>query len=149
MLRHAQGVRLVHDDAVGITAVGHAAGNLVRRVVGEGRALLAELFEAVLAILAGAAGIHHAADGGDVAFLEFFDVCADFHHAPDDFMAGHAGIGCAVPFIADDVDIRMADAAEKNLYLHIMRAGFAALQGKRRQWRGCGCGGISFCCLHV
>jgi hypothetical protein len=40
ILRHAQHERFVHDDAVGITAVSHAAGNLVRRVVGERRAAL-------------------------------------------------------------------------------------------------------------
>ena len=55
---------------------------------------------------------------------------ADFHHAADDFMAGHARVGCASPFIASNVDVGMADAAVKNLNLHIVRAGIAALKGE-------------------
>ena len=85
------------------------------------------MFEPVLAVFTGAAGIHHAADGGDVAFLEFFDLHASFGYASDDFMAGHARIGGALPFVADDVQVRVADAAEKNLDLHVVRAGIAAL----------------------
>ena len=58
---------------------------------------------------------------------------ADFHHAADDFVAGHARIGRAVPFIAGDVDIRVADAAEKDFDLHVVRTGVAALEVERRE----------------
>ena len=117
MFRHAQREGFIHDHAVGITAVGHAAGNFVRGVVGERGAGQAKLLQVFLAVFAGAAGIHHAADGGDVAFLEFFDVRAGLDDAADDFVAGHAGISrrVPVPFIARDVDVGVADAAEKNL----------------------------------
>jgi len=54
----------------------------------------------------------------------------DFGHAADDFMAGHAGIGGAVPFVAGDMQVRVADSAEKDLNLDVMRRGFPALEGK-------------------
>ena len=126
---HAQHKGFIHDDALGITAIGHAAGVFVRAVVGEGRAVLAELFEVVLAAFTGAAGIHQATHAGDVAFLELFNVRASFHDAPDDFMAGHARVGGAVPFVADGMQVRVANATIKNLDLHVMRAGIAALNG--------------------
>src|SRR5450756_2342557 len=83
----------------------------VRGVVGKGRAFFAELFEVVLAVFTSAAGIHHATDAGDVAFLEFLDVRADFHDASDDFVTGHARVGGALPFIAGDMHVRVTDAA--------------------------------------
>ena len=111
ILRDVQHKGFIHDDAVGVAAVGHAAAVFVRGIVGEGRAVLAELFEVVLAVFAGAAGIHQATDGGDVAFLEFLDVRANFHDASDDFVAGHARVGGAMPFVAGDMHVRVADAA--------------------------------------
>ena len=129
MLWHAQREAFVHDDAFGITTVGHGAGVFIGAVTGKGRAFFGKLFEAVLAAFAFAARIHHATDAGNVAFLELFDVRTHFGYASDDFMAGHARIRGAMPLVADDVQIRMADAAKKNLDLHVVRAGIAALNG--------------------
>ena len=120
IFRDVQRIGFIHDDAVGITAVGQAAGNFVRGVVGESRAGRAKLLQIFLAVFASAAGIHHAADGGKIAFLEFFHVRAGLDDAADDFMSGHAGISRAFPFIAGDVNVRVADAAVKDLDLNVV-----------------------------
>jgi hypothetical protein len=82
--------RSVDDDAVGVAAVGDAAGVLVGEVVGEGE-VGAELLEAGLALGAGAVGVDQAADGGEVAGLEFGDGGADLGDAADDLVAGTQG----------------------------------------------------------
>jgi hypothetical protein len=147
--RNAQHKCFIHYDAVGVSTVSHAAALFVRGVVGEGGAVQAVLFEVVLAIFTGAARVHHATDGGNVAFLEFFDLRAGFHDASEDFVAGDARISGALPFVAGDVEVRMADAAEKNLDLDIVRVGIAALEGERSERRSLGEGGKSFGVIHI
>ncbi len=146
---HAQHKGFIHDDAFGITAIGRAPGVFIRAVVGEGHAVLAKLFEAVLAAFASAARIYQATNGGDVAFLELFNLCTGFHDAADDFMAGHAWVGRAVPFVADGVQIRVANATIKDLDLHVVRTGIAALNGSRCERRGLSLRGISFGLEHA
>jgi hypothetical protein len=87
------------------------------------------------AAFAFAAGIHHATDGREIATLEFFHGRAGLGNAPDNFVAGHAGIGCFPPFIARDMNVCMADAAEKNLDLNVVPAGPATLDGKGHKFR--------------
>jgi hypothetical protein len=56
-----------------------------------------------------------------VSNLNFFYRAADSGHAAGDFVAGHAGIRrrmLALPFIANGVQVRMADAAEEDFDLH-------------------------------
>ena len=99
----AQDEPLVDDDAVGVAAVGDASEMLVRRVVGEGQ-VRAELLEAGLALGAGAVGVDHAADRGEVAGLELGDGGADLGDAADDLVAGDAGVDGghdAAPLVAD------------------------------------------------
>ncbi len=67
---------LIDDDAVGVAAIGDASQVLIGEVVGE-RHVGAELLEAGLALGAGAVGIDHAADRGQVAGLEPGDRRAD------------------------------------------------------------------------
>ena len=141
---------LVDDDAVGVAAVGHAAGVLVGEVVGEGK-VVAELLEAGLALGTGAVGVDHAADGGEIAGLELGDGGADLGDAADDFMAGHARIDGghhAAPLVAGLVEVGVADAAEEDFDLHVVFGGIAARDGgggKRRSRTG---NGISFGFVH-
>ena len=133
----------VDNDAVRIAAVGDAAGVFIGEVVGEGE-VRTELFEAFLAVGAGAVGVDHAADGGEVADLEFGDGGADFGDAPDDFMARDAGIDGghnAAPLIAGLVEIGVADAAEEDFDLNVGRGWIAPHdrgRGKRRSRTGSG-----------
>ena len=129
--RHPQHEGFVHDHMIGIAAVGHATEVFVRGVVGEDGATLAELFKSVAAVFATAAGIHHAADCGEITFLKMFDLGTGFDDAPDNLVAEHAGIGRATPLIAADVQIRVANTAKKNLDMYIFRAGLAARDAGR------------------
>ena len=97
-------------------------------VVSEDWAVVAKLLEMIAAILAGPAGINHATDRGEFAFAEFFNFATDFHDPADDFVTGHAGIFRAAPFAARRVDVRMANAAEKDVDLDVGRSGIAAVE---------------------
>ena len=61
------------------------------------------------------AGIYHAADGGEVAFLEFRDFAACLYYAADDFVAGYHGVDGVVPFVAGLMQIGVADTAIENV----------------------------------
>ena len=135
VLRDVQHKSFIRDDAFRVSAVSQSTAVFIRGIVSKNRALLTELFEIVLAIFTRAAGIHYAADTGDVAFLETPDLRADFRHAADNFVTGHARIGGAVPFVSDGMHVRMTDSAIKNLYLYVVRAGITALNFEGRQRR--------------
>jgi hypothetical protein len=134
-IRDTQDVRFVHHDAVGITAVGDSAENLVLAVVGQGQADFAILLFAGAATGARSARIDHAADGGDVAFLEFLHRAAHLNDPADDFVPRHAGVDGRhdhLPFVAHLVQVGMANAAVQNFDLNVLRTRGAALQSERR-----------------
>ncbi len=145
---HAQRKRFIHDDGLGIAAIGGAAVLGVRAVVGEGGAAFAQLLQTGPAGFALATRIHQAADGGQVAFPEFFDAGAGAHDASDNFVTGHAGIGGAIPFIARLMHVGVANAAVENLEFNLLRPRVAAGEGKRHQRRGGAQRGVSFGRLH-
>ena len=60
----------IHDNRLRVTAVSDPAGMLVRAIVSESGKLLAILLQAGGATGTLAAGIDHAADGGEIADLE-------------------------------------------------------------------------------
>ncbi len=88
-----------------------AAQMLVRAVVSFGIAFIAILLKAITAISAFAAGIHHHPYTGDVACPKLGDCVANGADPADHLMAWHARIERAAPFIANPVQVRMADAA--------------------------------------
>ena len=50
-------------------------------------------------------------------------------------------VGGAMPFVADGMHVRVANAAVKNLDLNVVRAGITALKAEGREWRrGALCG---------
>ena len=123
---------------------------LVGEVVGEGE-VRAELLESGLALGAGAVGVDHAADRGEVAGLEFGHGGADLGDAADDLMAGNAGVDGghhAAPLVAGLVEIGVADAAEENFDLHVV-FGWIAPRDRSGSKRRCRTGsGVSFCVVH-
>src|SRR5713101_1745054 len=62
---NAEDKPLVHDDTIGVAAVGDTSQMLIGKVVGKSR-IRTELLEARLALGAGAVQVHHAADCGEV-----------------------------------------------------------------------------------
>ena len=148
---NAQDEVLVDDDAVGVAAVGDAAEVLVGEVVGEGH-VGAELLEAGLALGAGAVGVDHAADGGEVAGLELGDGGADLGDAADDLVAGHAGVDGGhhvAPLVAGLVQVGVADAAEEDFDLHVVLGGIAARDRGGGKRRCCAGSGIGFGVVHI
>src|SRR5580658_3448535 len=136
-----------HHDAVGVPSVRHASALLIRKIVSEGE-VRAELLEARLALGACAVGVHQAANRGQVARLELCNSGTDLGDAAHDLMTWHAWIDSrhqTAPLIAGLVEIRVADAAEEYLDLHVMLGGIAPCDrggSKRRSRAG---NGISFC----
>src|SRR5690606_36142062 len=80
-------------------------------------------FVAGRAVLAAA---DHAADADHIAGLEAGHLAADGADAADDLVPRHAAIQRAAPLRARGVQVGMADAAIRDLDLHVLRAGRAA-----------------------
>src|SRR5579872_7062674 len=121
---------LIDDDEVGVAAKGGAAGNLIFAIVGscESGGPIAKLLEAFFAVGALAAGIYNASHSGKIANLEAPHLAANFRHAPHNFVARYYRINGILPFIADGMQIGVADSAKKNFDLNIARPNFAALK---------------------
>ena len=85
----------------------------------------AELLLAVAAGRAGAAGVDQAAHRREVALLEPAHVATHRDDAADDLVTRDARVDRrhgAVPLVADLVQVRVADAAEEDLELHVVSA---------------------------
>ncbi len=126
----------VDDDAVGVAAISDSAEHLVFAVVGEGGNPLAVLFEAGAAVFAYAVRIHQAADGGEIAFLEFLHRLAGANHSANNFVARDARINRRqrlMPLIADLVKIGVANSTVENFDLHVLRTRLATFDGVRRE----------------
>ena len=83
---------------------------------------MAELFEVTFAIWTGAVGVHHATNRGEIAWLVLGNGGTDFCYTADDFMAGNYWIVRRhefAPFVADKMEVGVADATEKNFDLHV------------------------------
>src|SRR5207237_10610086 len=104
---------LGHDQLIGVAAEG-VATRLIGRVVGKGGPLDAVLFAISQTVLAGPAGVDHAAHAADVTDPELGHRASHGLHATDDLVARDARISSPVPrrpFIARLMDVGMADAA--------------------------------------
>jgi hypothetical protein len=88
------------------------------------------------------------ADRDPIPFFEFLDVATRFHHATDDLVSGHAWISGKTPLISRDMQVRVADSAEKNFNLHISRRRLAPFERERLQRLVRRVGGITFRCKH-
>ena len=134
----------------GIAAEGVAAGLLVLAVVGAGEPVQAVLLQPGLAVRAGAAGIHHAADGGQIADLEFADFVAHRVTRPTISWPGTQG------YIVPGHSLRAVWMSEwqtpqkEDFDGHIGRAGRAPGDGEGRQSGSRVLGRVSFdlCRVH-
>src|SRR3954464_4081739 len=148
---NAQHESLVHDDAVGVAAIGHTSEVLVGGIKSQ-RQVRAELLEASPALGTRTVRVDHAPDRRDVTFLEFSNRTADVCDTAYDFMSRnnrvHRGIEFA-PLISYRVKIRVADPAIQDFNLHVVFSCVTSLDRGRRQ-RGSRAGRrISFCLVHA
>ncbi len=147
VFRHAQHEVLIYHQIGGVAAVGYGAGLTILAVIGAGKAVLAILFQPLIAARTAAAGIHHATDADQIADPVTRDMAADGADAPDDFMAWYHRVNRIAPFVASLMQVRMADTAEQHLNLHIVVAQGARWVIERHQrrlriMRGIGMGNV-------
>jgi hypothetical protein len=69
---------------------------------------------------AGAARVHQTTYAGKVAYFKLGNFIAHLSDATNNFVTGHHRVFCSTPFIANLVDVRMANATIKYIYQHIM-----------------------------
>src|SRR6185369_17886418 len=105
------------------------AGLLLDAAIGAGHAVLAILLQPLGTTRAVAARVHDAPDGGEVPRLELRDLRADPGHPAHNLVSRHHRIDGPLPLAAHGVEVRMADAAEEDLDLHVVRPGGAAVEG--------------------
>src|SRR5579884_2629424 len=150
VLGHVQNKVLIYDHALRIAAVSHASEVLVRRIVRKRWLAGTELFLARGTKRACSVGIHYTADSRKIAFLEFRDCIARLHHAPNDLMPGNAGITRRQnrsKIVMHEMQVGVADAAEKNFDLHIFRLRLASRNRDTRHARGWTFRGNRFGCV--
>jgi len=141
-LGDAQDVILIDHDPLGIATARGLAGLLLDAAIGAGHAVLAILLQPLVTARAMAARVHDASHGGEVPHLEFRDLRADPGHPAHDLVPRHHRIDGPFPLAAHGVEVRMADAAEEDLDLHVVRAGIAAVEAIGGEGGGGGVGGV-------
>jgi hypothetical protein len=131
-MRNLEHEALVDDDMVRIAAEGvtaeHGIGAVIRA---DEPGRLAILLLAIGAGRALAAAVDHAADAGDVADLELGDVVTDRGDSAHDLMARDARIQGAFPLALGGMEVRMADAAERDVDRDVGLARRAAFEAER------------------
>jgi hypothetical protein len=102
----------------------------------------------VVAGVALAAGVDHAADTGEVAHLEARHLRADLLDAADDLVARDHREARVAPLVAGLVNVGVADATEQDVDEDVGRAGIPAIDRERRQGRLDGRSGVGGCLQH-
>src|SRR4029453_11627986 len=123
----------IDDDAIGIAAVGHTTDAFVRRIESE-RHVWAELLEVTFAIWAGPVGIDPATNRDEISCLELGNGRTNLGYTADDLMAGDDWIVRGhelAPFVADGMQVGMANATKKDFDLHIALGRIAARDCRR------------------
>ena len=120
--RNAQREIFLHDDLLGIAAIGHPARDLVLGIIGKGRAVETVLLAVGQAIGAGAAAVDHRADPGDIALAELGDLSADADDPADHLVTGNERELRHPPVGLVGVNVRVADRAIHDLDHDILRA---------------------------
>ena len=122
--RRDRNIVAVFAEREGIARVGNGVGGeaAVPRVSGEERTV-AEIFHALPAEAADAAGVAEPGDSDPLADPVGGDVAADEVDAADDFMAGNDGIFDAGKLGIDDMKVGPADAAGAHLDANFSVAG--------------------------
>src|SRR5919112_1367596 len=111
----------IDDDAIRIPTIRDAAEVFIRRVESECH-VWAELLEITFAIWAGPVGIDHTTNRDEIAFLVLGNGRTDPSYTADDLMARDdwiVGRHELAPLVTHRMEIRVADAAEKDFDLHV------------------------------
>ena len=125
---HVHRVGLVHDELLGVAAVGDGLAVALERVVGTGRIGRAVLLVADDAVVAGPARVDEGAHPDSLADAELLRRGTSCRHHPDDLVARHHREDRRAPVLVDLVDVRVAHPAEAHVEGDVVRAEFAALE---------------------
>ena len=149
--RDTQDEPLVHDNAVGVAAIGDTSEVLVRHIKGECE-VRAALLKASPALGARAVGVNQTAHCGKVAGLKSGDGGANLGHAADNLMARNDGVNSGhefAPLITHRMKIGVANAAEQDFDLHVVFGWIAPRDSSGGQQRCRTGSGISFRVVHT
>ncbi len=136
----AEGEALADHDLLAV-ATHRLLAVVALTVVRHHRALDAELLLAVLAVLALAAGVDHAADADPVTDLVARHTIADLGHDAGDLVTGHHREDGAAPLLADLVDVAVADPGEGDVDDDVVIAQLAPFDRGRLEGGSSGRGG--------
>src|SRR5690606_1506253 len=119
---------LAHYQVLGVAALGRFAGESIAPGVGAGIALPTELLFALVALVALLATVDHTAHGDVITDFVVGDPGADVGDSADNLVAGSDRVVASAPIITRGVQIRMANAAVKNLHSDIVGPQGASLE---------------------
>src|SRR5262249_53655493 len=148
--RNVQDESLVDNDTVRISPVSDTAEMFVGKIVSECE-IWTELLETCLALRACAVRIDYATNRTQIADLKLRNARPNFRNASHGFGAGNTGIHGRhrfAPLVAGRMQIGVANAAEKNLELHVLLGRITTVDRARCEWRSCACGSVGFCFEH-
>jgi hypothetical protein len=136
-MAHVKHELLAHHDRVRIAAVGIFIGSAVRAIVGPGGKVFAMLFESFPAGFTVQAPLDHAAEAGQITFLELSDRVTYRGYATEDFVSWNTRIDCSIrvdqtiPTPASRVQIRMTNSAIKDVDANVIGAKVTPLERER------------------
>src|SRR5690606_9712447 len=103
---------LVDHNTFGVTAEGLHPQVFVRPIVGLDVAFFTILLQALQAALTHPAGVDHATDPREVAYMKLSNGIAHTGYFSHNFMTQHCWINRAVPFVPGGMKVGVTDAAE-------------------------------------
>src|SRR5690242_12239222 len=104
-----------------------AAGKFILTVIGACKSVLAILLKILLAAIAGAATIHHATYGGQVAGFKFTNVTAYPGYTANNLVARNGRIYRAAPIVAGCMQIGVANTTIQNFNFYVLSGQLPAL----------------------
>jgi len=151
VLRHAQHVILIHDNSLGIAAVGRVSF-LVACVVSPDGTYRAVLFQSLAALCASSAGVHETANSNLVAYFVTADLIADSRHDAGDLVPRNHGeyrfLLILAPFVASLMNVGMADPAIFDVDNDVVLSRFSALELPRSERSFGLCRSVSLALAH-
>ena len=143
VFRDPQGELFVDDDVLGIAGEGGSPG------IGLGRAVSLDLSRGKLLVARAAVRtaqirIDHAAHAREIAGFEFGNLRPGRRDPANDLMTQHGQILAEAPFVACEVDVRVANATVENLDFDIQIGWLPAGNSGGSERCGRGFGGVGF-----
>jgi hypothetical protein len=109
-----------------VSAVGRGLAILLIAIVGNDQTIPTILLQPCSAVGALPTGIDEAANASEVAHFELLHLVAHSRYPANDLVSRHHGVNGVAPFVADLMDIRVANATIDNLDLYVVGTNLSA-----------------------